>query len=388
MKKKLVILVKYFKFLYRMYYYLFGIIVKILSLFIKPDDTLILINSFGGKKYDDSPKAIYEAMLRDKRFDKYKFVWAFHEPEKFTVERARIIKTDTFTYFATALKAQVWVTNSSIERGLHFKPKHTFYFNTWHGTPLKKMGTDISKENKSFSTKSKSSIDIMTAQSDFEADIFSRVFGIERNKFLMCGLPRNDVLAQYTEKQRCEIKQKLGLPENKRIILYAPTFREYERDDKLNCTLVPPMDIKKWESELKSEYCLLFRAHYEVSSMMNIEETDFVKNMTNYPVLSDLMIAADILITDYSSIMFDFSIMDKPIFHFCYDYDKYQSKRGMYFDVRDQFDGADNEQTLIDKLKNVDYDVELIKVKNFRSKYLNYYGNAIAECLDSIISNV
>lgn len=381
-------IVKYFNFIYVIYHHLFSSFVNLLKLFVKPDDSLILFNSFGGKKYDDSPKEIFELMRKDSRFKDYKFVWAFHEPEKFDVTGAKIIKTDNLNYFITALKSRCWITNSSVERGLSFKGKNTYYFNTWHGTPLKKMGSDISSDNKSFSMKGDSIIDTMTAQSDFEADIFSRVFGIDRSKFLMCGLPRNDKLANYTEDERRTIREKLNIPQEKKVILYAPTFREYERDSKLNCVLKPPMNIKLWEKELKEDFCLLFRAHYEVGKVMQIEENDFIKNMTDYPSLSELIIASDILVSDYSSIIFDYCVMDKAVYLFCYDYDLYEDKRGMYFDIRNYFQNGINENEVIELLKNMDKEKELIRIKDFREKYLNYYGNATKISLDCIHNNL
>lgn len=116
-----------------------------LKLFVKTDDKLILFNSFAGRKYDDSPKAIYEEMKKDPRFKDYRLVWAFHQPEKYDAPQK--IKTDSLTYFKTALAARVWVTNSSVERGLNFTGKRTLYFNTWHGTPMKKMRSDINKDS-------------------------------------------------------------------------------------------------------------------------------------------------------------------------------------------------------------------------------------------------
>ncbi|MBQ7037485.1 MAG: CDP-glycerol glycerophosphotransferase family protein, partial [Clostridia bacterium] len=136
--KKLANIIKYFKFIYSLYYYVFSFLLSALRLFVKPDDKLILFNSFGGRKYDDSPKAIFEKMQKDPRFQDYKKVWAFHNPEGKEIPGVTCIKTDTFRYFVTALRARVWITNSSVERGLNFKGKNTYYFNTWHGTPIKK----------------------------------------------------------------------------------------------------------------------------------------------------------------------------------------------------------------------------------------------------------
>lgn len=376
MKQKLANFIKYNKKVYRIYSCLMNTAVNILKQFVIPDEHLILFNSFAGRKYDDSPKELFEYIKSDKRFANYKLVWAFHDPSQFEVVGAEKIKTDSLKYFITALKARVWVTNSSVERGLNFKGKRTIYLNTWHGTPIKKMGTDLEKCNRSFSDKSENSFDIMNAQSKFEADIFSRVFNIPRSSFLEVGLPRNDKLANYTQEEIVIIKKKLNIPANKKIILYAPTFREYEKDEYLGCVLAPPMDLIKWEENLGKDYILLFRAHYEVSRVMNITENSFVKNMTNYPSLNELMIVSDILISDYSSIFFDYSIMDKVMLHFTYDYDKYSSKRGMYFDIREYLDGGYHENQLIELLSGCCLNMDVMKTKVFREKYVNYYGSA------------
>ena len=150
MNKKIANLLKYNKFLYSIYYKIFGSLINIISVFVKTDKELILFNSFAGRKFDDSPKAIFEAMKKDERFRGYKIVWAFHNPDDFSVEGAVKLKTDGMKYFITALQSGVWITNSSVERGLKFKKDSTFYFNTWHGTPIKLMGKDISSDNQSF----------------------------------------------------------------------------------------------------------------------------------------------------------------------------------------------------------------------------------------------
>lgn len=121
MKKYLIVIVKYFKPLYNIYYWIGSLIIRILKVFVKPNDKLILFISFGGKKFDDSPRVIYEQMIRDKRFDDYDLIWAFQDTEAFIIPRGRIIKIDSFKYYITALKARCWITNSTVERGLDFK---------------------------------------------------------------------------------------------------------------------------------------------------------------------------------------------------------------------------------------------------------------------------
>lgn len=388
MKQRLVNFLKYNKVAYSVYYHVMSFCINILKLFIRTDDKLILFNSFAGRKYDDSPKAIFEVLKTDPRFKDYKLVWAFHQPEKFDVEGAEKIKTDGFKYFKTALAARVWVTNSSVERGLSFKGKNTFYLNTWHGSPIKKMGSDISADNQSFGSKGKTHVDIMNTQSYFEADIFTKCFDIPRDHFIEVGLPRNDELANYTENHREELKKKLNIPVGKKVLLYCPTFREYEKDENLGVVLAPPMDLKKWERELGDQYVLLFRAHYEVSKVMEIKQNDFVRNVTDYPNLNDLMIVSDILISDYSSIFFDYSIMDKVMLHFTYDYDKYEAKRGMYFDIREYLNGADNEDDLIDRMESLNCQNEVERTRAFRERFMNFYGNAAEGTVDCIAGHI
>ena len=384
MKQKLVNFLKYNKVAYAVYYRVMSFCMNVLKLFIKTDDKLILFNSFAGRKYDDSPKAIFEEMRKDPRFKGYRLVWAFHQPEKFQVDGAEKIKTDGFQYFKTALAARVWVTNSSVERGLNFTGKHTLYFNTWHGTPMKKMGADIDLGNTSFGAKGRNHFDVMMSQGHFETGIFSRSFGIPKEKFLEAGLPRNDILANYTEEQRQVIRSRLGIKQDQTVILYCPTFREYDKDESLGVVMAPPMDLKKWERELGEGYVLLMRAHYEVSKVMNIEENSFVRNMTDYPDLNDLYIAADILISDYSSVFFDYSITGKPMLHFCYDYEKYSSKRGMYFDVREKVSGTDSEDGVIKLIKGMEPEEEQKKTAAFRNQYVNFYGSAAKAAVDCI----
>lgn len=385
MKSKIKNIIKYNRWIYSIYYFIFNLLIRTFAIFIKTDNNLIFINSFAGRKYDDSPKCIYEEMRKDKRFDDFNIVWAFDKPEKFGDIGCRKIKTDTFEYFKTALKAKIWITNSSVERGLDFKNKNTIYFNTWHGTPLKKMGTDILSNNKSFRAKNKKcKYDVMTSQSDFETDVFSRAFRVEKSKFLPCGLPRNDVLANYTQEDVVKIKKKLNIPSNKKVILYAPTFREYTKNALKECIMNIPIDIEKWEKQLESGYVMLFRAHYEVSKYLNIKDNEFVRDMTSYECLNDLIIVSDILISDYSSIFFDYSITSKPMLHFTYDYYDYSKQRGMYFDIRSYLSGCDNEDDLIKFIKNIDFEHEKCKCIEFKNKFVQYYGNATKSCVDYI----
>lgn len=366
---------------------------SLLKLFVKPQNDIIVFVSFGGRKYDDSPRCIYEQMLSDSRFDHYRLIWAFIEPDKHTIARGEKIKIDTFKYYKILLSARCWVTNSSVERGLSFKGRNVFYFNTWHGTPIKKMGSDIKSDSQAFASKGKeNATDIMLAQGQYEADIFSRVFNIDIDRFRVIGLPRNDELVPNNEAHtqiRQKVCGKLSIPYNKKIILYAPTFREYSKENN-NCIIAPPIDLAKWQRELSDDYVILFRAHYEITKALNIVESDFVHDVSDYGNLNELMISSDILISDYSSIFFDYSIQSKSMLCFAYDYEEYSAKRGLYFDMRQELGCSHiaTEDDLLNAITTID-EVALQKYcQRFRDKYITAYGQASKLSADIIYNAI
>lgn len=381
--------VKYSKTIYRLYNYVGSRLVSFLKFFLWPDSQLIIFASFGGRKYDDSPRAIYEAMLDDKRFDNCRLVWAFMQPEHYNLPRGEKVRIDTLQYYKTLLRARVWVTNSSMTRGLSFIGINSFELNTWHGSAIKRMGGDINAGNKSFSLKGKKKNDgVMLAQGQYDVDVFSRAFNRSPESFRVIGLPRNDVLAQATEQLQYQLREKLGIDPGKKVILYAPTFREYEKDSGNNCVMVPPMNLKKWKEKLGKDYVLLFRAHYEVAHVLGIEDDDFVRNVSSYPSLDNLMLASDMLISDYSSIFFDYAIMHKPMISYCYDYDRYATERGMYFDIREWLSSAAKEDELIELIKQTDTTQKNKATVAFQKEFVTEYGNATRQALDIICQKI
>lgn len=391
MKRFFINLLLYNPKLYSLYNKIGSALVKVMGLFIRKSRKKIVFSCLGGRKYDDSPRCIFEAMLKDDRFRGYQFVWAFNDPAKFDIPEAIKVKCDTIQYYYQLLSSSIWITNSSMERGLYFKPNRIFNFNTWHGTPIKLMGTDIDEKYPGMKQATRRSHeDIFLAQGKYDADIFSRVFSIPYENMRIIGLPRNDELVyNNNDSFRDSIRNKLGLCRGKKIILYAPTFREYQRDGNNNCVLMPPISIEKWKNRIGDKYILLFRAHYDIIKIMDIKDDDFIKNVSDYPCLNDLMIVSDILVSDYSSIYFDYSIQDKPMLCFSYDYEEYEKNRGMYFDIRKELGGySENEDELLDELTNLDYQNKTKITQRFRAKYIQKYGNATQKSLDIISEHI
>ncbi len=379
---KLKSIIKNNKIIYFIYNYTFSFILKLIGLFCKIDNKLILFNSFGGAKYDDSPKVIYEYMKKNKEYEKYKLIWVLDNPDIINDLSIRTVKNNSIKFFITALKAKYWITNSSMERGLKFKKKKTIYINTWHGTPLKKMGIDTITTTSKFRV---SKPDIFYCQSVYDANVFSKSFQYDKKTMKIKGLPRNDELCDTKLEEIRNIKEKLKIPFDKKVILYAPTFREYNCDIN-GCFIAPPIDIHKWKDKLSNEYIVLFRAHYEVNKILNIKDDKFIYNMTDYSNLNELLKISDILISDYSSIMIDYSILERPIYSYCYDYEEYLQKRGLYFDLREKLPNGicTNEDDLLKQIQECDFEKQKIKTRKLKEEFVQVYGNA-RKYIDEII---
>lgn len=376
--KKIVVLVKYNKVLLSAYRILGNAMISVLKLFTRVDEKKILFMSFGGQKFDDSPKALYDAMKEDPFFKDYTFVWAFTDPNRYGNIGCKSVKVDTFAFYVTALTSTLWINNSSVTRGLNLKRNGIFEINTWHGTPLKKMGKDI-VNNQSYSSANKWNEDIIyCAQSEYDQEIFTRLFNTRKENIVVSDLPRNDSLLRYTEDKIKEIKRNLNIDETKRIILYAPTFREYDRNKSNACYLCPPVDLKKWKEKIGDDFVVLFRAHYEIIHVLGIQTDVFIRNVSDYSCLNDLMAIADVLISDYSSIYFDYSILERPMFNFSYDYELYCAHRGLYLDLREVLPCNVNytEDTLLEELKNYDPAAYSEGARRFKHRFCPNAGNA------------
>lgn len=377
------------RWIYTIYFRLGSLLLQMLGFFIKTDPNLILFISYGGQKYDDSPKVVYEYLQKKSDFSEYKFVWAFIDPERFP-QVPNKIKVDTIAYYLTALRAGIWITNSSASRGLKFKKAQTKNYLFQHGMcGIKKLGTDIQDTEKSFFIGFKEKFDAIFIEGKREIPILMHAWGEEAETFCITGLPRNDDLAQITVDEICVIKEKLNIPMEKKVILYAPTFREFNRADDGRNALRIPINFNKWEAALGAEYVMLITAHYEVAKLLDeLPQNSFVINAFKYPELNDLIKVSDILISDYSSIVFDYSIMERPIFCYGYDYDTYAVERGFYTDLDDLFSKGvlRTEDALLDAIINIDYTKECTYTKRcIKEEYIAAYGDATEKAVQVIL---
>ena len=351
--------------------------------FISTDEQMVIFSGHT-RKYNDSPRTLYEYMLaHPEKYGKYKCVWALEDPDSVEIPgNAKKIKADTLEYFKYTLKAKYWITCVNIERSLHYKKRDCRYLNTWHGTPFKHIGNDAGvRKDYDFG-----SMDFFCYASDYEKEIYKRAFNVREDALIPTGLPRNDELYKVTQEEVEELKKRLGLPHDKKIILYAPTWRE-STDNGKTCAIKPPVDAKKWEQILKDDYVVLFRMHAYTNKLLGLEFNDTLRDYSTYPNVNDLFKVADILISDYSASMADFSILERPVLCFTYDYEEYRKERGLYMDYETEMPSGllKTEDEVLEYIKDMDYEKECEKTRRMlKAKLLQYGGNATETCLSAL----
>ena len=352
-------------------------------LFYKVDDKTIFFESFGGASASCSPKAIYNYLIENKDYKDYKFIWAFKNPKKdHLIKRNKnltIVKSKSKDYYKYLSKSKYWIVNSLLDLSV-IKKKNQIYVQCWHGTPLKKLRCDITVTGSVLNTKEEvmkrnnldvAKIDYFISPSKYSTEKFTSAFNLKNlnkeNIIIEKGYPRNDKLINYTQNDINDIKEKLNIKTNKKIILYAPTFRDDEHKSGLGYTYKLNIDFDKLKKELGKDYVILFRAHYFIANSFDFNKyKDFVYNVSDYDDINDLYIISDLLITDYSSVFFDYAILKRPILFYMYDYKNYKTKlRDFYLDLK-ELPGPiiEKQEDLVKDIKQID------KVFN---KYKEYY---------------
>ena len=213
-------------------------------------------------------------------------------------------------------------------------------------------------------------------------------FKLQESAMLPVGLPRNDELYGYDGADGESIKKRLGIALDKKVILYAPTWRD-SVDNGKTYAIAPPIDFDLWKKTLGEEFVILIRAHAYTNKVMNIKFDDRVVDVSQYPSINELFKISDILISDYSASIIDYSILERPIICFAYDYEEYKAERGLYWDLEKEMPNGvmRNESEVLQHIMTMDYVEDSKKTKSLKSKYNQYGGNASQECVKALFEN-
>ena len=368
-----------------------------------PKDNIILFESSNGRNYTGNPRFIYEELLRQGLDKEYECVWVCMNPDEQEIPgNPKKVKKSHFKFLYYTIKSGTWVLDS---RHLYYlrKNKKTRYIQTWHGTPLKKLGLDMDYVNMSGNhdieryhddfKKNSADWQYLISQNSYSSEIFKRAFAFN-GEMLEIGYPRNDILVNNKDKDFIDgIKSKFNIPKDKKVILYAPTWRDNEYYGSGEYKFATEMDFDEMKESLSDDYVLIVKYHYLVKDPIDWKKyDDFIIECDAKWDIQELYLVSDILITDYSSVMFDYALLRRPMIFFAYDLDFYKdSLRDFYFDMIEEVPGPIVEDTahLIQEIRNLnngDYESKYGQKYNaFQNKFNEFdKGTASKQIIDLI----
>ncbi len=321
---------------------------------IQADKGRILFCAYSGRQYACSPKALYLYLKGREEGFKYQFVWALRDPEQFPELAAEkdttVVRYGSEEFYEEAARCGYWVFNTRVPTCMQ-KKEDQVYVQTWHGTPFKKLGFDVEHYisgaddkkslRRSYATDAVK-YDYLLSPSLYYSEKMSSAFHLKELGKEGClleeGYPRNDRLYTASEEDIAKIRESLGISPGEKVVLYAPTWRENALDPKSGSTYGNGiafhlgLDLKRLLDEVGENTKVLVRTHYFVSDQIRFSDYGGrLLDVSRYPDINDLYLASDVLLTDYSSVLFDYSILERPIVFYMYDLESYQNVRDFYF---------------------------------------------------------
>ncbi|MCL2156436.1 MAG: CDP-glycerol glycerophosphotransferase family protein [Methanobrevibacter sp.] len=306
--------------------------------------------------------------------DKYSFYY-FDSPKEKLIKLFNLLEFFFIKTFILSRTKYVFLDDNFFPMAYMKFSDNSTVIQLWHASgAFKKFGFDVvDDENiQKLIEFSSSRIDYVVVSSNNVSKIYKEAFKVENNKILPLGTPKTDYYfdkENNNEKNIKEIRSKFEKKypniKGKKIVLYAPTFRE---NKKINNDILLNFDNKLFYSHLKDDFCLFFKSHPK----FKISESDNFINVSDYENSHELLLISDILITDYSSIMIEYAILSKPIIFYPFDFDYYiNNERGFYFDYN-MVPGpiARNTRDIINLIEKNYFNIE--KIKDFVSKNFDY----------------
>lgn len=330
---------------------------------VLPRRNTVVFECDRGARYGDAPRYLYERLI--KRRHALQVLWVNNTTLRFDDPQTHKITRHSPTYYWQLSRARYWINNQNFPGELA-KPRRTRFLQTWHGTPLKRMQHDVenmlSRDERYHDRAARltSYWDALLSGSAYATRCFRSAFRFS-GPILELGYPRNDLFSWPDAGERAKLaRARLGLADDARkIMLYAPTFRDDERPG-INWTQNLELDVERLSQEFGEEYVLVVRFHQLVRQSLReipLSRPNFLVDGSTYPDIQELLLASDVLITDYSSVFFDWAVLGRPVLFFTYDLDRYRDVlRGFYLDFEAVAPGPllrDNDE-LVGALKSLD----------------------------------
>ena len=360
-------------------------------------ENVVLFETFNAKNYSDSPKYIYEYLAKNYG-DQFECVWALNNGTK-PKYGGKVVKRFSFEYAYYLARAKYLVFN--VRPPLWYRKREgQVFLETWHGTPLKRLVFDqeevtaASPKYKQQFYKQRKDWDYLISANDFSTETLARCFMYE-GEMLDVGYPRNDLMYDPNKEEiAMDIKKKLGIPLDKKTILYAPTWRDDEYYGKGQYKFTLKLDCQKLRERLGDEYVILLRTHQYIADNLDTTGLEgFAYNVSKYDDITELYLISDICITDYSSVFFDYANLRRPILFYTYDIEKYKNQlRGFYIDMMTEVPGPllYTTEEVIDAIENIEQVNE-----QYKDRYNEFYdrfchlddGNASKRTVERVFLN-
>lgn len=302
-------------------------------------ENTVFFSSFHGKSYSDSPRRVSEALHRlDPEIE---IVWQLNTPSD-APDYVRTVHPHTLEALSEIARARCIVDN--FNRPIHFlKFDDQIYVQTWHGDRgFKKILYDLDDGLK---YPDGAQMDLAVSGSDFGTRIYRSAFRYQ-GEVMQLGMPRNDCLLAPNAREIQRVRAVLGVHPEERVLLYAPTFRDATVGGAFKADFNIRRALDALERSTHEKWRCLVRAH---DLNRGVISDSGALDVTAYPEMSDLLLIADLLITDYSSSAGDFVLLNRPVILYQPDLDAFmKSDREMYFDIRScPYVRAESEEALI-----------------------------------------
>lgn len=354
----------------------------------------VLYNVGGDGVYADSPRAVHEELVR--RGLALEHLWSSDDMQAELPKSATAIRLWSPEWFEALATAKYVVTSTHLPDFFVRRPDQVV-LQTWHGTPLKQVGFDFEKVWFTDSNYLKSlarevpNWSLLVAGNSWSAPVLRRAFDF-KGEILESGSPRNDLLfASDREKTAEQVRERLGLPEGKKVVLYAPTWREDRRRPQGGYQIDLRIDLAAAQAALGDDQVLLVRRHDLMCGQIPGAGNGYIWDVGSYPDMAELLLIADVLVTDYSASVFDFASTGKPMLFFTHDLEHYRDNlRGFSLNFEAEAPGPllPTSEELVAALGRVD---ELAteyadKAAAFREAYCDLDdGKAAARVVDAML---
>lgn len=332
----------------------------------------IIFESMWGRNYSCNPQALYEYI--DENYPGFECIWALNDARIPIKGKGKRVIRGSLEYYYYLATSKYLVNNVNFPND-YVKRKGQVEIQTMHGTPLKTLGLDVVSDFPTQALREQyieknQRWDYLIVQGKFMEEKAYPMFRFSK-KLLKTGYPRTDRLFGVGKERVEELRKELGLPQGKKVILYTPTWRVKSRFDM-------KLEIEEMREALSDDYVLLIRLHHFCADGYTVPaDNEFVFDFTKYNYIEDLYLVSDILITDYSSVMFDYALLGKPMVFFVYDIDEYCNKlRGLYVDFEEEAPGPICMTTaeVSEAIRTIDKpdDEVRARIDAFMDKYLSF----------------